>query len=126
RSGARSVADGVASAFGVVQQAQPTGAVLGWRDERTRDGAAVWVRRGEVFAVLAAGNGPGVHGLWPQALALGYRVAVPPARREPLAPHRLGNALRQSGFRPEDAVYLPADHGGADEIVRSADLALVY
>ena len=126
RSGARSVADGVASAFGVVQQAQPTGAVLDWRDERTRDGAAVWVRRGEVFAVLASGNGPGVHGLWPQALALGYRVAVRPSRREPLTAHRLVHALREAGFRPEDAVYLPTDHRGADEITRSADLAMVY
>ena len=47
RSGARSVADGVASAFSAAQQARPTGAVLDWRDERTRDGAAVWVRRGK-------------------------------------------------------------------------------
>ena len=126
RSGARGVADGVASAFGVVQLARPTGAVLDWRDERTRDGAAVWVRRGEVFAVLASGNGPGVHGLWPQALALGYRVAVRPSRREPLTAHRLVHALREAGFRPQDAVYLPTDHRGADEIIRSADLAMVY
>ena len=126
RSGARGVADGVASAFGVVQLARPTGAVLDWRDERTRDGAAVWVRRGEVFAVLASGNGPGVHGLWPQALALGYRVAVRPSRREPLTAHRLVHALREAGFRPPDAVYLPTDHRGADEIIRSADLAMVY
>jgi acyl-CoA reductase-like NAD-dependent aldehyde dehydrogenase len=126
RSGARSVADGVASAFNIVQQAQPMGAVLDWRDERTRDGAAVWVRRGEVFAVLASGNGPGVHGLWPQALALGYRVAVRPSRREPLTSHRLVHALREAGFRPKDAVYLPTDHRGADEITRSADLAMVY
>jgi acyl-CoA reductase-like NAD-dependent aldehyde dehydrogenase len=126
RSGARGVTDGVASAFGVVQLARPTGAVLDWRDERTRDGAAVWVRRGEVFAVLASGNGPGVHGLWPQALALGYRVAVRPSRREPLTAHRLVHALREAGFRPQDAVYLPTDHRGADEIMRSADLAMVY
>jgi acyl-CoA reductase-like NAD-dependent aldehyde dehydrogenase len=126
RSGARGVADGVASAFGVVQLARPAGAVLDWRDERTRDGAAVWVRRGEVFAVLASGNGPGVHGLWPQALALGYRVAVRPSRREPLTAHRLVHALREAGFRPQDAVYLPTDHRGADEIIRSADLAMVY
>jgi acyl-CoA reductase-like NAD-dependent aldehyde dehydrogenase len=126
RSGARGVADGVASAFGVVQLARPAGAVLDWRDERTRDGAAVWVRRGEVFAVLASGNGPGVHGLWPQALALGYRVAVRPSRREPLTAHRLIHALREAGFRPQDAVYLPTDHRGADEIIRSADLAMVY
>ena len=97
-----------------------------WHDERTRQGAAVWARRGEVFAVLASGNGPGVHGLWPQALALGYRVAVRPSRREPLTAHRLVHALRQAGFRPHDAVYLPTDHRGADEMVRSADLAMVY
>ena len=126
RSAARGVADGVASALGVVQQAQPTGAVLDWRDERTRDGAAVWVRRGEVLGVLASGNGPGVHGLWPQALALGYRVAVRPSRREPLTAHRLVYALREAGFRPEDVVYLPTDHRGAAEIARAADLAMVY
>lgn len=74
----------------------------------------------------AAGNGPGVHGLWPQALALGYRVAVRPSRREPLTAHRLVTALRQAGFRAEDAAYLPTDHHGADEIIRSADIAMVY
>ena len=89
RAGARSVADGVASAFGAVRSARPTGAALDWRDGTTRGGGAVWARRGDVFAVLASGNGPGVHGLWPQALALGYRVAVRPSRREPLTAHRL-------------------------------------
>ena len=34
--------------------------------------------------------------------------------------------MRQAGFRPEDAVYLPTDHGGANEIIRSADVAMVY
>jgi acyl-CoA reductase-like NAD-dependent aldehyde dehydrogenase len=126
RAGARSVVDAVSSAFDAVRPARPTGAALDWREERTRSGSAVWTRRGEVFAVHAAGNGPGVHGLWPQALALGYRVAVRPSRREPLTGHRLVNALRQTGFRPEDVVYLPTDHGGADEVIRSADLAMVY
>ncbi|HME76902.1 MAG TPA: aldehyde dehydrogenase family protein [Mycobacterium sp.] len=126
RAGARGVADRVASAFRVAQLARPAGAVLDWRDERSRDGSAVWVRRGEVFAVLASGNGPGVHGLWPQALALGYRAAVRPSRREPLTAHRLVHALREAGFRPQDAVYLPTDHRGADEISRSADLTMVY
>jgi acyl-CoA reductase-like NAD-dependent aldehyde dehydrogenase len=126
RAGARSVADGVASAFGAVRSARPTGAALDWRDGTTRGGGAVWARRGDVFAVLASGNGPGVHGLWPQALALGYRVAVRPSRREPLTAHRLINALGQAGFRPHDAAYLPTDHRGADELIRSADLAMVY
>ena len=126
RSSARGVADAVASAFGVTRLARPSGAVPDWRDERTRVGAAVWARRGDVFGVLASGNGPGVHGLWPQALALGYRVAVRPSRREPLTAHRLVHALREAGFRPEDAVYLPTDHRGAGEIIRSADVAMVY
>jgi acyl-CoA reductase-like NAD-dependent aldehyde dehydrogenase len=126
RAEARSVADAVASAVDAVRPARPVGAAVDWREERTRNGSAVWTRRGEVFAVHAAGNGPGVHGLWPQALALGYRVAVRPSRREPLTAHRLVSALRQAGFRAEDAVYLPTDHDGADEIIRSADIAMVY
>jgi acyl-CoA reductase-like NAD-dependent aldehyde dehydrogenase len=126
RSGALSVTDAVATAFDAVRPPRPTGAALDWRDARTRKGSAVWARRGEVFAVLASGNGPGIHALWPQALALGYRVAVRPSRREPLTAHRLVQALREAGFRPEDAVYLPTDHRGADEIIRSADLAMVY
>jgi acyl-CoA reductase-like NAD-dependent aldehyde dehydrogenase len=126
RSGAHGVADAVAAAFDAVLPARPSGAALNWRDARDRKGSAVWVRRGEVFAVLASGNGPGVHALWPQALALGYRVAVRPSRREPLTAHRLVHALRDAGFRPEDAVYLPTDHRGADEVIRSTDLAMVY
>lgn len=126
RAGARGVADAVGGAFDAVRAARPVGAALDWREKSIRGGGAVWARRGEVFAVHAAGNGPGVHGLWPQALALGYRVAVRPSRREPLTAHRLVHALRQAGFRPEDAVYLPTDHAGADEIIRSADLAMVY
>jgi acyl-CoA reductase-like NAD-dependent aldehyde dehydrogenase len=126
RSSAGAVAHGAASAFDAVRAARPTGAALHWHAERTRKGTAVWARRGEVFAVLAAGNGPGIHALWPQALALGYRVAVRPSRREPLTAHRLVHALREAGFRPEDAVYLPTDHRGADELIRSADLAMVY
>ena len=86
----------------------------------------MWARRGEVLAVHAPGNAPGVHGLWPQALALGYRVAVRPSRREPFTAHRLIHALRQAGFRAEDALYLPTDHAVADELIRAADLSMVY
>lgn len=126
RAGAHAVADSVRYAFEAAHPARPTGASLDWRAQPTRRGGAVWVRRGHVFAVHAAGNGPGVHGLWPQALALGYRVAVRPSRREPLTAHRLVHALRRAGFRAEDAAYLPTDHVGADEVIRSADLAMVY
>jgi acyl-CoA reductase-like NAD-dependent aldehyde dehydrogenase len=126
REGARNVVHSVATAFDAVRPAQPRGAAFDWREPRTRDGAAVWARRGDVLAVHAPGNAPGIHGLWPQALALGYRVAVRPSRREPFTAHRLIHALRQAGFRPEDAVYLPTDYAGADELLRAADLAMVY
>jgi acyl-CoA reductase-like NAD-dependent aldehyde dehydrogenase len=107
-------------------QARPTGAVDDWRDERTTLGSAVWTRRGNVFAVHAAGNHPGPHGLWLEALALGYRVAVRPSRREPLTPHRLITALRAAGFGDDQVVLLPTDYAVADEILSAADLGMVY
>nr|WP_221217783.1 MULTISPECIES: aldehyde dehydrogenase family protein [unclassified Mycolicibacterium] len=121
---AREVGDAVVDAFDAIQPARPIGAITDWR---TAQGAtAIWSRRGDVFGVHASGNAPGVHGLWPQALAMGYRVAVRPSRREPFTAHRLVSALREAGFRDDDVVYLPTDHAGADEIIASADLALVY
>jgi acyl-CoA reductase-like NAD-dependent aldehyde dehydrogenase len=126
RAGARDVGDALITAFDAVWPAKPAGAVFDWREERTRHGCAVWARRGQVFAVHAPGNTPRIHGLWLQALALGYRVAVRPSRREPFTAHRLVVALRHAGFRPEDAVYLPTDHAGADAIIAAADLAMVY
>jgi acyl-CoA reductase-like NAD-dependent aldehyde dehydrogenase len=123
RAGADAVADGLANAFAAVEPARPTGSAWNWREQR-RGGA--WVRRGEVLAVHAPGNAPGVHGAWPQALALGYRVAVRPSRREPFTAHRAVLALRAAGFRDSDALYLPTDHTVADELVGAADRALVY
>jgi acyl-CoA reductase-like NAD-dependent aldehyde dehydrogenase len=125
RAGALGLADGLTTAVEAVEPARPRGATLDWRDTPPA-GGAVWARRGEVFAVHAPGNAPGVHGLWPQALAMGYRVAVRPSRREPFTAHRLVHALRQAGFRREDAVYLPTDYAGAEELIRCADLAMVY
>jgi acyl-CoA reductase-like NAD-dependent aldehyde dehydrogenase len=126
RAEIREVADAATTAFDAVRPAHPAGAAYDWREERTRHGSGVWARRGQVFAVHASGSGALVHGLWLQALALGYRVAIRPSRREPFTGHRLILALRQAGFRPEDAVYLPTDYAGADEIIRAADLTMVY
>jgi acyl-CoA reductase-like NAD-dependent aldehyde dehydrogenase len=114
------------SAYLSAQHARPVGAVNDWRDPLTRTGRAVWIRRGNVFAVHAAGNHPGVHALWLEALALGYRVAVRPSRREPFTPHRLIAALRESGFGDNQVILLPTDHAAADEILRQADLGMVY
>ncbi|MGH3727113.1 MAG: aldehyde dehydrogenase family protein [Mycobacterium sp.] len=126
RTSARGVAEAVRGAVEAVRPARPMGAAVDWRDESTRRGSAVWTRRGDVLAVHASGNSPGVHGSWPQALALGYRVAIRPSRHEPFTGYRLVNALRQAGFRNEDVAYLPTDHTGAAEIIDAADLAVVY
>jgi len=123
---AQEVSDAVLGAFDAIEPARPVGAVPDWRAMRRGQPTAIWSRRGDVFGVHASGNAPGVHGLWPQALAMGYRVAVRPSRREPFTAHRLVSALREAGFRDDDVAYLPTDHAGADEIIASADLALVY
>jgi acyl-CoA reductase-like NAD-dependent aldehyde dehydrogenase len=126
RAGAHTVAESLTTACDAVTPARPSGASPDWRELSTPAGGAVWTRRGEVLAVHAPGNAPGVHGLWPQALALGYRVAIRPSRREPFTAHRLIHALRQTGFRAADALYLPTDHTVADDVIRAADLAMVY
>jgi acyl-CoA reductase-like NAD-dependent aldehyde dehydrogenase len=125
RAGAHTVAESLTTAYDAVHPARPSGASSDWRELNTA-GGAVWVRRGEVLAVHAPGNAPGVHGLWPQALALGYRVAIRPSRREPFTAHRLIHALRQTGFRAGDALYLPTDHTVAADLIQAADLAMVY
>jgi len=126
RASIRWVADVLRSQRQVFELAMPTGAVGDWRDGRTLAGAAVWARRGDVFAVHAAGNTPAVHGLWPEALALGFKVAVRPSTREPYTALRLVTALREAGFPGHTLTLLPTDHDTADAIIAEADRAIVY
>jgi acyl-CoA reductase-like NAD-dependent aldehyde dehydrogenase len=126
RSAADAIRRSAAEAYRSVQHARPAGAVNHWRDPLTRTGRAVWTRRGDVFAVHAPGNHPGVHGLWLEALALGYRVAVRPSRRDPFTPHRLITALRAAGFGDDQVVLLPTGYDAADAILQGADLAMAY
>ncbi|WEH39143.1 aldehyde dehydrogenase family protein [Streptomyces sp. AM 2-1-1] len=126
RIATRSIATRLAAAWESARAAAPQGAADDWRDPRTRAGRGVWTRRGGVFAVNAAGNHPGTHSLWPEALALGYRVAVRPSRREPFTPHRLITALRAAGFDDDHVALLPTDHERADDLLRGADLGMVY
>ena len=109
-----------------IAAATPGGVSLEWSPSTLKDGGAVWVRRGSTFAVHAAGNSPGIHASWLQALALGFRVAVRPSRREPLTPYRLITALRQAGFSSDQVMMLPTDYGAAEEVLRAADLSVVY
>jgi acyl-CoA reductase-like NAD-dependent aldehyde dehydrogenase len=108
------------------QYGKPLGAVSTRTDPAVRGGVGLWTRRGNVFAVHASGNHPGVHGGWLMALMLGYRVAVRPSRREPLTAHRLVSALWSSGFERDEVMFLPTDYAAADEMLRRADLAQVF
>jgi acyl-CoA reductase-like NAD-dependent aldehyde dehydrogenase len=126
RAASQVISTAASTAYQSAMAGRPAAAAADWRDPRTRYGNAVWTRRGEVLAVHAAGNHPAVHALWLQALALGFKVAVRPSRREPLTPHRLVTALLESGFRNDQVLLLPTDHAGADRLIDDADLALVY
>lgn len=104
-------------------QMQPS--FLNPRGEAARRGCAQWRRKGDVLAVIAPGNSPGVHALWLQALALGYKVAVRPSAREPFTPQRLAAALVKAGL--QDYIgFFPADYSGAEALLQAADCALVY
>ncbi|MFD7432264.1 aldehyde dehydrogenase family protein [Streptomyces sp. NPDC059818] len=122
RTATRTLARRAADIYRGIRFARPWGAAEDWRDPLTRTGRPVWARRGEVLAVHAAGNHPGTHSLWPEALALGYRVAVRPSRREPLTPHRLVLALRAAGFPDDHVILLPTEHDAAEVMLREADL----
>ena len=124
RAASRALAHSAHSAASSVSAARPEGAVAEWH--RVESEGAVWARRGEVFAVHAPANHPGTHTVWLEALALGYRVAVRPSSREPFTPHRLVSALRAAGFGLDQVVLLPTEHSLADDLVRGADLSLVY
>ncbi|MFC7587843.1 aldehyde dehydrogenase family protein [Nonomuraea antimicrobica] len=122
----RAVADAIEQAPERADQARPNGSARAWSDIGRRSGSGVWTRRGETLGAVLSGNLPTIQNGWLQALALGYRVAVRPSRREPFTAYRVVEALRAAGFRDTDAVYLPSAHTGATALLRRADLGLVY
>ncbi len=126
RAGARALALAAELVCRTATAGRPREAVEHWKDPLPGGRGALWVRRGEVLCVNAPGNHPAVHAGWLEALALGYRVAVRPSRREPLTPYRLVTALREAGFRDDEVMLLPTEHTVADDLVRGGDLALVY
>ncbi|MBP2193125.1 aldehyde dehydrogenase family protein [Nocardia goodfellowii] len=106
-----------------IERIRPTGVVTEWDDPAAADGTAVWVPRGHVFAVHTEGNTPGVHSVWPEALALGYQVVVHPSNREPFTASRLVSAIRATGFGNAAVSLLPCDDATAQVIVSEADFS---
>ena len=106
------------------QQARPQGS----RPEHTQKphSTGLWIRRGDTVGAVLAGNSPAIQNGWLQALALGFRVAVRPSRREPFTAYRAVDALRHAGFQATDVTYLPTSRDVAQEILHRADLGLTY
>lgn len=126
RTATTTIAEALANAVDTTERARPRAALPPGCRHAPNSGAVVWRRRGRLFGVNASGNHPAVHSLWLEALALGYRVAVRPSRRDPFTPYRLILALRSAGFADEDVLLLPCEHGVADALIHGSDLAMVF
>lgn len=124
RASADVIAEAARRAVDTAYAALPGRARAHWTE--VEDARAVWIRRGRSLAVNAAGNHPGVHSLWLEALALGYGVAVRPSRREPFTPHRLVRALWEAGFDGSEIALLPGGQEIVGSLLAAADLGLVY
>lgn len=109
----------------ILQAATPTGAVWDSDDPAVNAGCSLFSRRGDVVSIIAAGNGPGVHGFWPQAIAMGYRVLIKPSSREPFTAQRLVCALELAGLT-EYVALIPTDYKGVETLLAQSDLAVVY
>ncbi|GAA2252962.1 aldehyde dehydrogenase family protein [Streptomyces amakusaensis] len=122
----RAVAAAIAEAPARADRARPNGSLRSWEEAAEGGGSGVWTRRGETLAAVLSGNAPTIQSGWLQALALGYRVAVRPSRREPFTAHRVVLALRAAGFPDTSVTCLPTTHEGASTLLRRADLGFVY
>lgn len=109
----------------IVRASCARAAVLEAGDPRSIEGCSLVTRRGDVLGVIAAGNGPGVHALWLQAIAFGFRTVVKPSLREPFTAQRLALAVGEAGLQDYIA-FLPTDHAGSNDIVKSSDLSIIY
>lgn len=109
----------------ILQVATPAGAVWDSDNFAVNEGCSLFSRRGDVLSIIAAGNGPGVHGLWPQAIAMGYRVLIRPSSREPFTAQRLVCALELAGLT-EYVALIPTDYKGVETLLAQSDLGVVY
>ncbi len=119
------IADVLSNMPDIVRASCARAAVLEAGDPRSIEGCSLVARRGDVLGVIAAGNGPGVHALWLQAIAFGFRTVVKPSLREPFTAQRLALAVGEAGLQDYIA-FLPTDHAGSNDIVKSSDLSIIY
>jgi len=109
----------------ILASSTPKGALWNYNEPTVKDGRSYFSRRGNILSVITAGNGPGVHGLWPQAIAMGYRTLIRPSSREPFTAQRLVCALEQAGLSDYVAL-VPTDYRGSNALIEESDLSIVY
>ncbi len=127
RAGAHAVAESLTTACDAVRPARPAGATfrLAGREHVWRRCGVGTARRGTRCPCsrqcswrarpLAAGTGAGLPGGDPS-------VAARAVHRPPAHPRLAAD----TAFATGDALYLPTDHTVADDVIRAADLAMVY
>lgn len=89
-------------------------------------GMLSYFREGRVFGAVLPSNSPGVHSLWAPAVALKAPIVLKPGREEPWTPYRIIQALCAAGMPREAFGFYPTDHGGAGELLRSVDRAMLF
>ncbi|AYA39307.1 aldehyde dehydrogenase family protein [Xenorhabdus nematophila] len=125
KNAVRNIGHATASGVHLAKLGIPQGVPEDNTTQILENGCAQSVRRGDVLAVIAPGNGPGVHAIWPQAVALGYRVVLRPSESEPYTAQRLIQAMSESGLGNYVAM-LPSDHSLVDELLEVADCSVIY
>lgn len=108
----------------IIQEMLPSGMIISSKKKLT-EGVSIPARRGNILSIIAAGNGPGLHALWPQAIALGYKVIVKPSNIEPFTAQRLVSSLHRAGLKHYIALCC-TDHRGVGTLIDSTDLSIVY
>jgi acyl-CoA reductase-like NAD-dependent aldehyde dehydrogenase len=71
-------------------------------------------------------NSPGVHGLWPPAIALKVPLVLKPGREEPWTPYRIMQAFIAAGCPIEAFGFYPTDHAGAGLILQKCGRSMLF
>ncbi|MEN4577545.1 aldehyde dehydrogenase family protein [Pantoea agglomerans] len=119
------IAQSISHALTFALKGIPYGVPLQENQATDRYFCAQSVRRGDVLTVIAPGNGTGVHALWPQAIALGYRVVIRPSEREPFTAQRVVAAMVAAGLQ-DYVTLLPCNYDVVETLIDAADLSLIY
>lgn len=109
----------------IINAGKPINSVWDLKRKEVLEGCGFFSRKGDILSVISAGNGPGTHNIWLQAIAMGYHVILKGSSKEPFSGHRLACALDESGLGAY-ITFIYTDHEGTEIIIDNSDLALIY